>query len=86
MTHKKKFANIEILRLAEFLGLAYQKPGTVGHASFRRSLEEDRSYFITHAACFRRELGTRYKPASYDAKQAIKDDNYNYLRFLKKDL
>jgi alpha-ketoglutarate-dependent taurine dioxygenase len=94
MAWEKKLVNISFMRLSDLL------EGKAGHHKRIPDINppgyttsgEDRTFYLTHASCKRKELVARYTPFGFDAKEAIKDDTdtcltyRGYLRFLKKDL
>ncbi|KAH8585511.1 Pyoverdine/dityrosine biosynthesis protein-domain-containing protein [Bisporella sp. PMI_857] len=91
MVLDSKLVNIRFVRLLDLLDVSHHESNPVlnspGHIT-----SEDRTFYLAHASCLRRELLARYEPSGFDAKQAIKDDTdtcltyRGYLRFLKKDL
>lgn len=64
--------------------LDHAQPKVDGHG--------DRIYYLTHAACIRRELALRYGDSKYDPSEAIKNDTdtlatyTGYKKFLASDL
>lgn len=62
------------------------------HAQPHDDGQGDRLYYLTHAACIRRELALRYGDSKYDPSEAIKNDPdtlatyMGYKKFLASDL
>ena len=93
MAAEKELSNIKFVRITDPLENSHST--SVEAASCPAKLggsEEARSYYLTHASCFRRELVARHEPRGYNADAAIRSDidtrltYLGYLRFLKKDL
>ncbi|KAE9964126.1 hypothetical protein BLS_008631 [Venturia inaequalis] len=79
---EKAFRRIKFMRLWDLLD----------HAQPQIDGQGDRTYYLIHAACIRRELTLRYGESKYDPSEAIKNDPdtlatyMGYKKFLAGDL